>query len=82
MPITTQHITNILIIFGKLFAISGGNNPLPSTFVLVGLTSYVETKLNTNVPIPTPDTIIPPTSPLLFGKYFQQLEIGITYCNY
>jgi hypothetical protein len=79
MPIETQHITSVLTIVGKFYATSHLNNPSLFALALVGFTSYVETRLNMNVPIPTPETIIPPTSPLLFGKYFQQLDIGITY---
>lgn len=69
-----QHAHRTLIIFGTFSATSIGKRPVTgSGSSCLGLTIAVEMKLKTKEPKPKPARTIPPTSPLLSGKYLQLL---------
>jgi hypothetical protein len=78
-----QHAHSTLIIFGTFSATSIGKRPVTgSGSSCLGFTIAVEMKLKMKAPKPKPARTIPPTSPLLSGKYLQLLQIGTIYYTY
>jgi hypothetical protein len=69
-----QHAHRTLIIFGTFSATSKGKRPVTwSGSSCLGFTIAVDMKLKMKAPKPKPARTIPPTSPLLSGKYLQLL---------